>query len=146
MSSAPLKKKNISNQVLFMYENSSTPCHIRDVDGRYIYTNSAMDELLNLPESFSIEGKIISDIPLLADDLWDELGKYEKNTINTGESKSILFTSKFGKNSKLQIYIFDITPFRIDRLEIVGVITEARPCHFFSPLKYLAGKKTLVQP
>lgn len=144
MSGAPLRRDDISPQIIHMCESNPNLCHIRDSEYRYVYINLAMRDLLDLPESFNILGKRLSEtfhwLYVFADEFcrYDEMAMLQKSTI------SLLVSSTFGRENTIQPYIFDVCPFFNDMGHIVGTMTEARLCRFFSPLQYIDGKSPIV--
>ncbi|MEN3262486.1 LuxR C-terminal-related transcriptional regulator [Sodalis endosymbiont of Spalangia cameroni] len=140
MSDFILSKKDISRQIVYMQNNNHNPCHIRDIDCRYVYVNPAMSELLDLSESFSIEGKLISEIPHWTVIFGDEIYEYDKMVMMKKSTFSFLMTSAFGRNNSIQPYIFDIRPFFDNEGNVVGTMAEATPCKFFSALQYVDGE------
>jgi len=93
--------------------------------------NLAMSELLNVPTGFPIEGKRLSQIKPDSAEFFECLHQQEEVIISEQTSVSLLITSHFGKENRLQPYIFNIHPFCNQEGELIGTIAEARQCHFF---------------
>ncbi|CRL44459.1 Bacterial regulatory proteins, luxR family [Sodalis glossinidius str. 'morsitans'] len=144
MSGMRLKRENISPQIIHMCESNSNPCHIRDSEYLYVYINPAMAELLDLPKGFNIEGKLITDISHWMAVFLEEIYRHDKIVMDNRATLSLLITSAFGRKNTIQPYIFDVRPFFDDVGTIVGTITEAKPCKFFSPLQYIDGESPIA--
>ncbi|AHF75286.1 Putative transcriptional regulator, PAS and GerEdomains [Sodalis praecaptivus] len=136
----PLKRENISRQLIYLYENQDDACFIRDNEARYVYINPAMFALLDLPASFSIEGKSLAQVPHWINVFEDEFKHYDKIVMEKSVSLSLVVTSAFGRENCIQPYIFDIKPFFDEQGNVVGTISEARPLLFFSAMNYINGK------
>lgn len=138
--------KDISNQIIFLLNNHLHPCHIRDKSSRYLYMNLAMRELLNLPTGVPVEGKRLCEIKPELAGLFETLHQKETDIVQKQSVVSLLITAHFGKETRLQPYSFDIYPFFNETGQIMGTMTEARQCQFFSALDYIQGKspKTLT--
>lgn len=144
MSGVALKREDISPQVIHICENNSNPCHIRDSEYRYVYVNQAMRDLLDLPESFKILGKLLSEIPHWSNVFADEFCRYDEMAMVKNSTISLLVSSIFGRKNTIQPYIFDVRPFFDNIGNVVGTMTEARPCKFFSPLQYIDDKSPIA--
>lgn len=53
---------------------------------------------------------------------------------------SLLVSSTFGRKNTIQPCIFNVHPFFDDVGNVVGTMTEAKLCKFFSPLLYIDGE------
>ncbi|WP_174889406.1 helix-turn-helix transcriptional regulator [Candidatus Williamhamiltonella defendens] len=146
MSQMYFNPKDISHQIIYLLNNHPHPHHIRDKASRYLYMNLAMRKLLNIPTGFPIEGKRLSEIKPDISEFFEGLHQQEERVIQKETSVSLLITAHFGKENRLQPYIFDIYPFFNETGQILGTMTEARQCQFFSALDYIQGKspKTLT--
>jgi len=140
MSGASLKRENISPQIIYLYDSNPNPCHIRDSEYRYVYINKAMHELLDLPESFNILGKRLSETPHWSHVFSDEFCRYDEMAMLQNAPISLLVSSTFGRGNTIQPYIFDVHPFFDNVGNVLGTMTEARQCKFFSPLRYIDGE------
>lgn len=143
MSGTPLNREDISPQIIHMYDSNPNPCHIRDSEYRYVYVNQAMRDLLDLPESFNISGKLLSEIPHWSNVFADEFCRYDEISMLKNSTISLLVSSTFGRENTIQPYIFDVRPFFNDAGHVVGTMTEARLCKFFSPLQYIDGESPI---
>lgn len=144
MSGTHLKREVISRQIIHMFDNNPNPCHIRDIECRYVYINPAMAELLDLPKGFNIEGKLITDILHWMAVFLEEIYRHDKIVMDNKATLSLLITSAFGRKNTVQPYIFDIQPFFDDNGYVVGTMAEAKLCKFFSPLQYVDGDSPII--
>ncbi|ACQ67753.1 MAG: PAS and helix-turn-helix domain-containing protein [Candidatus Hamiltonella defensa (Ceratovacuna japonica)] len=146
MSQMHFNPKDISNQIIYHLTPHPHPHHIRDKVSRYLYMNPAMAELLNVPKGVPVEGKRLSEIKTDTSEFFEGIKKQEERVIQKETAVSLLITANFGKENRLQPYIFDIHPFFDETGQLVGTLAEARQCQFFSLLDYIQGKspKTLT--
>jgi len=138
--------KDISAQIIYYLSHHPHPHHIRDSASLYLYMNLAMSELLNVPKGVPVEGKRLSEIKPDISELFEGIKKQEERVIQKETAVSLLITAHFGKDNRLQPYIFDLHPFYNQEGELIGTIAQARQCPLFSALDYLQGKspKTLT--
>lgn len=80
-----------------------------------------------------IDCKIIKCPEYLPDHggFFEGIKKQEERVIQRRTSASLLITGHFGKENRLQPYIFDIHPFFNETGELIGTIAQARHCGFF---------------
>ncbi|AYB48216.1 transcriptional regulator [Candidatus Williamhamiltonella defendens] len=71
---------------------------------------------------------------------FEGIKKQEERVIQRRTSALLLITGHFGKENRLQPYIFDIHPFFNETGQLIGTLAQARHCGFFSPLDYIPGK------
>lgn len=103
-----------------------------------------MGELLDLPESFNILGKKLSETPHWSHVFSDEFCRYDEMAMLQNAPISLLVSSTFGRGNTIQPYIFDVHPFFDDGGNVIGTMTEARQCKFFSPLRYIDGESPIT--
>ncbi|WP_234813646.1 PAS domain-containing protein [Candidatus Williamhamiltonella defendens] len=129
--------KKICPQIIYYLSHHPHPHHIRDKASRYLYMNHAMSELLNVPTGVPIERKRLSEIKPEWAGFFEGIKKQEERVIQKQTAVSLLITAHFGKETRLQPYIFDIHPFCNQEGELIGTIAQARQCQFFSPWDYI---------
>ncbi|AWK14528.1 PAS domain-containing protein [Candidatus Fukatsuia symbiotica] len=146
--------KEIPPQFVAFWKISSEPWAFKDPDSRYRYANSAFLELLDLPPEFNIVDKSDSELPVNkpADSKLPYLDfakfsqqyrDYEKLAVVANQTVSSIETHCFGREKKIQPYIFDRTPVLNDRKESVGVMLHAHPMSFFTPGQYVEKESPL---
>lgn len=144
MSGSALKREDISPQIIHMCDSNPNPCHIRDSECRYVYVNPAMRDLLDLPESFNILGKKLSETPHWSYVFSDEFCRYDEMAMVQKAKISLLVTCAFFRYNKIQPCVFNIGPFFYNAGKVVGTIAEAKLCKFFSPLQYVDGESPIT--
>lgn len=144
MSSSVLKREDISSQIIHMCDANQNPCHIRDIECRYVYVNSAMRDLLDLSEGFEIEGKLTKELSHWMFVFFEDICSYDHTVMSKKTEVSFLITSAFGRENIIQPYIFDVRPFFDHDGNVVGTMTEVRRCMFFSFLRYIDGGLPIV--
>lgn len=139
-SCIPLKRECLSRQLIHLFENYHNACCIRDSEARFVYINPEMGKLLGLSPSFIIEGKLLAEVPHWLNVFDNEFKQYDKSVMDSGVSVTLLVTSVFGRDNDIKPYIFNIAPFFDDDGNIVGTLSEAKHCLFFSTLQFINGK------
>lgn len=103
-----------------------------------------MRDLLDLPESFNILGKRLSDTPHWSYVFADEFSRCDEMVMAQKAKMSLLVTCAFFRYNKIQPCVFNIGPFFDNAGKVVGTIAEVKPCKFFSPLQYIDGESPIT--
>ncbi|WP_339056714.1 helix-turn-helix transcriptional regulator [Candidatus Regiella endosymbiont of Tuberolachnus salignus] len=117
-------------------ESSNDIWGIKDCESRFIYTNRAFREFLNIPARFKIEGKRDEQLPTPISEFAPELQKQDLDTINSGQRVTLIKTHFFGREKKLQPYLYEKFPLYDENNECVGTVFYGKKMDFISPQQY----------
>ncbi|TDB51550.1 PAS domain-containing protein [Photorhabdus luminescens] len=108
------KPCHITPQLTLMWDKSNEPWGARDHQSRFIYTNDAFYQLLNLPEDFDIIELSMGELPSPIAEYTEELHRQDQKAIQTMQSVTSLETHKFSEHQVKQTYICDKFPLSED--------------------------------
>ncbi|WP_176488767.1 helix-turn-helix transcriptional regulator [Candidatus Regiella insecticola] len=126
-----------SFSLISIMEHSEDIWGIKDCESRFIYTNRAFREFLNIPARFKIEGKRDEQLPTPVSEFPSELQKQDLDTISSGQRVTIIKTHFFGREQKLQPYLCEKFPFYSENNECMGTVFYGRKMDFISFPQYV---------
>lgn len=131
-------------------ENLNEPCGIKNLSSTFIYANKAYRELLNLPNTFNIEGRQDSELPAPTAEYASMFQAHDRLVEQTRKRRSSLEIHPFGREQQLSAYFFDKTPFPDEHNNIIGTFFHGRNAEHLSLSFYINGGKAesllLTQP
>lgn len=122
-------------------ESLNEPCGIKDLTSSFIYANKAYQELLNLPSTFNIEGRLDSELPAATAEYASLFQAHDRLVEQTLKRRSSLEIHPFGRDQQLSAYFFDKTPFPDEYNNIVGTFFHGRKAEHLSLRFYINGGK-----
>ncbi|WP_339056766.1 helix-turn-helix transcriptional regulator [Candidatus Regiella endosymbiont of Tuberolachnus salignus] len=125
-----------SFSLISIMEHSEDIWGIKDCESRFIYTNRAFRKFLNIPDKFKIEGKSDDQLPTPVAEFAEELKKQDQETISSGQRVTIIKTHFFGREKKLQPYLYEKFPLYDENNECVGTVFYGKKMDFVSPQQY----------
>lgn len=134
---------DIAPQLLILWETSSEPWGVKDIDSRYVYGNKAYYRLLNLnPSLMKIQGYFDDELPCsIAKFAWF-FKEHDRHTVAVQDRLCSLEIHCYGPEQLLKPYYFDKFPlFDNTTGKCVGTIFHARELDNFSLLKHLNGEQ-----
>ncbi|MEA9444741.1 PAS domain-containing protein [Candidatus Fukatsuia symbiotica] len=105
-----------------LWDHLVEPLAIKDRESRYLYANPAHIELYNLPAEFKIEGMFDNEIPLPMAEFSAKFQTHDRLVEQTMQPIPVLETHLYGREKKLQAYIFDKRPFTDSTEGCIGTI------------------------
>ncbi len=109
---------------------------IKDCESRFVYANRAFREFLNIPAWFKIEGKRDEQLPTPVAKFASELKKQDLDAISSGQRVTLIKTHFFGREQKLQPYLYEKFPFYNENNECWGTVFYGKKLDFISPQQY----------
>lgn len=128
---------------IYCWEQLNDPCGVKDLHSRFAYTNPAYLDLLGLPASFDITGRLDSELPAVTAEFAEQFQLHDRAVENERQRKSSLEIHPFGRNNELQAYFFDKTPFFNDKGDVVGTYFHGRRAEHL-PLDFYTSTKASV--
>ncbi len=134
---------DISRQLLILWESSSEPWGVKNIDSRYVYANKAYYELLNInPSSVRIEGFYDDELPCPIAKFARFFREHDRHTLAVQDRLCSLEIHTYGPDQLLKPYYFDKFPlFDNTTAKCVGTIFHARKLENFSLLKHINGEQ-----
>lgn len=134
---------NINNALksfplISIMESSNDIWGIKDCESRFIYTNRAFREFLNIPARFKIEGKRDEHLPTPVSEFASELKKQDLDAVSSRQRVTLIKTHFFGREKKLQPYWYEKFPLYNENNECVGTVFYGKKLDFISPQQYVS--------
>ncbi|AWK14525.1 PAS domain-containing protein [Candidatus Fukatsuia symbiotica] len=123
--------------LISIMEHSEDIWGIKDCESRFIYTNRAFREFLNIPACFKIEGKRDEQLPTPVAEFASELKKQDQETIKSGQRVTLIKTHFFGRKKKLEPYLYEKFPLYNEKNECVGTVFYGKKMDFISLPQYV---------
>lgn len=119
----------IPPQLLFLWNSSSEPWGVKDINSRYLYGNQAYYDLLNInPDTFSIIGFLDNELPSPVANFASHFQQHDRQTIEKNDRLCSIEIHPYGKDQIMLPYYFDKYPlYDIKNTECLGTIFHARP-------------------
>ncbi|WP_145589835.1 PAS domain-containing protein [Yersinia rochesterensis] len=128
----------VPSQFIFLWESSDEAWGFKDIDSRYLYANTPFLELLNLPPKFRIKGLSQSELPHSSfAKISSQFKAQEQLAIITKKRVSSIEIHYFGREQKLQPYIFDKFPLLNREKECLGVIFHGKKLDLLTAEQYV---------
>ncbi|WP_254052043.1 helix-turn-helix transcriptional regulator [Candidatus Fukatsuia symbiotica] len=124
-----------------MMENSQDVWGIKDCDSRFIYTNRAFLDFLNVPQGFYVIGRRDDELPTCIAEFALIIQKLEREVIKSGQKITLIKTHFFGREQKLQPYLYETFPLHNKRNKCIGTVFYGRKLAIIS-LPHYVGKLT----
>lgn len=118
-------------------ERSDDIWGIKDCESRFVYTNRAFRDFLDIPAKFKIEGKSDDQLPTPVAKFASELQKQDRETIKTGQRVTLIKTHFFNREKKLEPYLYEKFPLYDEKNECVGTVLYGRKMDFISLPQYV---------
>lgn len=119
----------IPPQLLFLWDSSTEPWGVKDINSRYIYGNQAYYDLLNInPDDFSIIGLLDNELPSPIANFSTHFQQHDRQTIEKKDRLCSIEIHPYGKDQMMLPYYFDKYPLYDEKNpECIGIIFHARP-------------------
>ncbi|AWK15549.1 PAS domain-containing protein (plasmid) [Candidatus Fukatsuia symbiotica] len=137
MNNVKVKASLKSFPLVSIMERSDDIWGIKDCESRFIYTNRAFREFLNIPARFKIEGKRDEQLPTPLAEFASELKKQDQETIKSGQRVTLIKTHFFGREQKLEPYLYEKFPLYDEKNECVGTVFYGKKMDFISMPQYV---------
>lgn len=126
-------------QLMLLWESSDEAWGFKDLDSHYLHANIPFLELLNFPPKFSIKGLSDDELPHHSFVRFSsQFRKQEQLAAITKKRVSSIEVHYFGREQKLQPYIFDKFPLLNSEKECIGIIFHGKKMDFFSGAQYVS--------
>lgn len=112
--------------LIFCWEQLNEPCGVKDLQSRFVYANQAYLDLLALPSSFDVTGRLDSELPATTAEFSEQFQLHDRIVEKERQRKSSLEIHPFGRENALQAYFFDKIPFFNDEGNVVGTYFHGR--------------------
>ncbi|HEN3618143.1 TPA: PAS domain-containing protein [Yersinia enterocolitica] len=119
--------KNQLEILIRFWERSSEPWGIKDNQSRFIYVNSRVNKLFNLPDKYSIEGRLDGEIPTPSADFQVEFQAHDRQVELLQERVTSVDIQLYDGNSYFTPYFCDKYPLIDDNGISQGIIFHSRP-------------------
>ncbi|EGY27871.1 Response regulator containing a CheY-like receiver domain and an HTH DNA-binding domain [Candidatus Regiella insecticola 5.15] len=119
------------------WEDSGDPWGFKDHNARYLYANASFFDLLNLPLESNIER--LPDTKQSDSHFSQFLSQFteqEQQAKKTKKKVSSIETYCFGREEKIQPYLFDKFPLLNAKKEYIGIIFHGKKMDFFTGEQY----------
>ncbi|WP_145559708.1 PAS domain-containing protein [Yersinia mollaretii] len=125
-------------QLILLWENSDEVWGFKDLDSCYLYANTPYLELLNFPQKFRIQGLSDSELPHPSFAKFSyQFREQDQLAAITKKRVSSIELHYFGREQKLQAYLFDKFPFLNNQKECLGIIFHGRKMDFLTIEQYV---------
>ncbi|AWK13285.1 PAS domain-containing protein [Candidatus Fukatsuia symbiotica] len=118
-------------------ENSQDVWGIKDRDSRFIYANRAFFDFLNLPQGFDVIGRRDDELPTCITEFALIIQKLGKEVIKSGQKITLIKTHFFGREQKLQPYLYETFPLHNKRNKCIGTVFYGRKLAIVSLPHYI---------
>ncbi|WP_342221642.1 helix-turn-helix transcriptional regulator [Candidatus Fukatsuia endosymbiont of Tuberolachnus salignus] len=135
-----MNKINLSSRSLpltAMMENSQDVWGIKDSESRFIYTNRAFLDFLNVPQGFDVIGRRDDELPTCILEFTLIIQKLEREVIKSGQKITLIKTHFFGREQKLQPYLYETFPLHNKRNKCIGTVFYGRKLAIISLPHYV---------
>ncbi|CNL71944.1 LuxR family transcription regulatory protein [Yersinia aldovae ATCC 35236] len=125
-------EKTLSNSLevlIRFWEKSSEPWAIKDNQSRFIYANSRVYKLFNLPDTYSLEGRLDGEIPTPSADFQDEFQQQDRRVELSQDRITSVDIQLYDGRSYFTPYLSDKYPLIDEDGISQGVICHSRPLH-----------------
>ncbi|RAX11260.1 PAS and helix-turn-helix domain-containing protein [Photorhabdus bodei] len=139
----------ISSQVINTMQQSNEPWAIKDKNSCWIFCNSALRQMQNIPDLFDYEGKYDSELPWNGAEFAKEFVIHDKSVMKQGNRICSLETHTYGKDKFLSSYFSEKYPIYNDENECIGIFIHGWKAQDFSITRLFYGKlpaSILFQP
>ncbi len=120
-----------------MMENSQDVWGIKDSDSRFIYTNRAFFDFYNVPQGFDVIGRRDDELPTCIAEFSLITQKLEREVIKSGQKITLIKTHFFGREQKMQPYLYETFPLYNKRKKCIGTVFYGRKLAMISLLHYV---------
>ncbi|EKN3726367.1 TPA: PAS domain-containing protein [Yersinia enterocolitica] len=128
----------IPPQLRLLWDSSDEAWGFKDLDSRYLHANIPFLELLNLSPKFSIKGLSDGDLPHPSFTKFSsQFRKQEQQTAITKKRTSSIEIHYFGREQKLQPYLFDKFPLLNSKKECLGIIFHGKKMDLLASEQYM---------
>ncbi|AWK13938.1 transcriptional regulator [Candidatus Fukatsuia symbiotica] len=132
-----IAKVSSSLPLTSIMENSQDVWGIKDRDSRFIYTNRAFFDFLNLPQGFDVVGRRDDELPTCIAEFALIIEKLEREVIKSGQKITLIKTHFFGREQKLQPYLYETFPLNNKRNKCIGTVFYGRKLAIISLPHYV---------
>ncbi|HDL8287097.1 TPA: PAS domain-containing protein [Yersinia enterocolitica] len=128
----------IPQQLMLLWESSDEVWGFKDLDSHYLYANNPFMELLNFPPEFCIKGLLDDELPHPSFAKFSsQFREQELLAAITKKRVSSIEMHYFGREQKLQPYLFDKFPLLNSKKECLGIIFHGKKMDFFTSEQYV---------
>ena len=132
-------------QLILLWENSDEAWGFKDLDSHYLFTNSPFLELLNFPPKFRINGLSDGELPHPSFAQFScQFREQEQLAAITKKRVSSIEMNYFGREQKLQPYLFDKFPLLNNHKKCLGIIFHVKKMDFLTGMQYIAQESPLT--
>ncbi|WP_159084459.1 PAS domain-containing protein [Dongshaea marina] len=124
-----IELQRIAPMLLQIMKRNPQPMGIKDNQSRFVYSNQAYIDLLNLPEGFELKGKTNSELPASTSEFSQMFIAHDRTTEKAGTTVKSLEIHPFGPQQITQPYIFCKTPIYNRCSEPLGTFFHCMPLH-----------------
>ncbi|WP_323834574.1 LuxR C-terminal-related transcriptional regulator [Photorhabdus africana] len=122
----------ISPQVINTMQQSNEPWAIKDKNSCWIFCNSALRQMQNIPDLFDYEGKYDSELPWNGAEFAKEFVIHDKSVMKQGNRICSLETHTYGKDKFLSSYFSEKYPIYNDENKCIGIFIHGWKAQDFS--------------
>jgi DNA-binding CsgD family transcriptional regulator len=120
---------NSLNMLIRFWEHSSEPWGVKDNQSRYIYANHRLHKLLNLPDNYSLEGRLEGELPTPIAEFEAEFQQQDRQVELLQDRITSVEIHAWDGLSYFQPYFVDKYPLIDENGISQGVICHGRPVH-----------------
>ncbi|EYU17166.1 LuxR C-terminal-related transcriptional regulator [Photorhabdus aegyptia] len=129
-----------SPQVINTMQQSNEPWAIKDKNSCWIFCNSALRQMQNIPDLFDYEGKYDSELPWNGAEFAKKFVIHDKSVMKQGERICSLETHTYGKDKFPSSYFSEKYPIYNDKNECIGIFIHGWQAQDFSFTQLFDGK------